>query len=138
MSHKSRLLASAALTGFALLGLSACAPAGPTPPTGDTSAAPSSTPTAQNDGGLSLEAPGCLIGDWYISEDELQVFYDSVSEASGSGVVFTVAGDTGLSMDGAQFEYTPDLTLTIGLPGSDGIATLNGSISGAYTADAGT
>ncbi|MCY7412641.1 MAG: hypothetical protein LH471_06345 [Salinibacterium sp.] len=66
------------------------------------------------------------------------MFYDSVTEASGSGVAFTVDGDTGLSFDSTQFEYTPDLALTIGLPGSEGVATLSGSISGAYTADAST
>ncbi len=136
MSYPSRLVTTATLASLALLGLSACAPTAA--PGGETSAPPSPAQTAANDGALSLEAPGCLIGDWYISQDELQGFYDSVTEASGSGVAFVVDGDTGLSFDGAQFEYTPDLTLTIGLPGSEGIATLIGSISGAYAADSGT
>jgi len=139
MPYNPSLVASAASVAIAsltLLGLAACTPA--SAPSGETSAAPSPAQTAPGDAALSLEAPGCLIGDWYISQAELQGFYDSVTEASGSGVAFTVDGDTGLSMDGAQFEYTPDMVLTIGLPGTEGIAALNGSITGSYTADTGT
>lgn len=81
-----------------------------------------------------MEPPKCLIGEWYISEEELQVFYDSVNEASDGAVSFTVDGDTGLSFDGTTFEYTPDLSLTISAPSTEGVGTLVGSISGPYTA----
>ncbi|MEQ1736056.1 MAG: hypothetical protein ABL886_06610, partial [Rhodoglobus sp.] len=49
-----------------------------------------------------------------------------------------VEGDTGLSFDGAAFEYTPDLTLNVSAPATEGVGTLLGSISGGYTADATT
>jgi hypothetical protein len=116
---------------LAVLALAACAPTGPsTPIAGSESATPTPTPEA-----LSLEPPECLIGDWFISQDELQVFYDSVSDATDGAVSFVVDGDTTLSFDGADFAYTPDLMLTISTPATEGVATLAGTISGEYAAD---
>ncbi len=130
-SSRIALVGTAAVT---LLSLAGCTPAGTVgvPTTGDGVVTPSPTSEA-----LNLEPPKCLIGDWYISQDELQVFYDSISVATDGAVSFGVEGDTGLSFDGTQFEYTPDLTLTVSTPATEGIATLLGTISGGYTADDG-
>ena len=128
----SRFVVTSAVSVLAVIGLAGCTPSGGTgsevPVAGpDASVAP----TAE---APSLEAPECLVGEWYFSQDELQKFYDSVSEASGAGLVFTVAGDTGLSFDGARFEYTPDFSLSLDLAGTTGVGTIVGSISGPYTA----
>ncbi|GAA1743889.1 hypothetical protein [Microcella frigidaquae] len=102
---------------------------------GDPAVDPGATaePTAPET--LSLEPPECLIGEWTITQEELQVFYDSVRDATDGAVTFVVEGDTGLSFTEADFAYTPDLTLTITTPATAGVATLSGSIAGGYTAD---
>lgn len=102
---------------------------------GDPAVDPGATlePTAPET--LSLEPPECLIGEWTITQEELQVFYDSVRDATDGAVTFVVDGDTGLSFDGTVFAYSPNLVLTISTPATEGIATLAGTISGAYTAD---
>jgi hypothetical protein len=115
----------------ALLSLAGCGPAAPSEPV----AGPSAEPGEPTPEALSLEPPQCLVGDWYISQEELQVFYDSVSEATDGAVSFIADGDTGLSFDGGGFAYTPDLVLTISTPATEGVATLSGTISGAYDAD---
>lgn len=114
---------------IAMLALAGCTPAGPATPVAGPDA---ESPTAE---ALNLEPPTCLIGDWYISQDELQVFYDSVSDATDGAVSFVADGDTTLSFDGAEFAYTPDLVLTISTPATEGVATLAGTISGEYAAD---
>jgi hypothetical protein len=105
--------------------LSACAPPAAEP---GTTAAPA--PVAAP----PLTGPGCLVGDWMIEQDQLQVFYDSVAEASGGGIEFTVDGDTGLSFDGDRYVYTPDLSLTLNAGGVEGVGVLAGTIEGTYTA----
>lgn len=128
----SRLVISAAVPLIAVATLAGCTPPGPVGPPTSGEGLPDETPTAE---ALNLEPPKCLIGDWYISQDELQVFYDSVSEATDGAVSFVAEGDTGLSFDGTLFEYTPDLRLDISTPATEGQATLTGSISGGYEAD---
>lgn len=130
----SWFVAATAVSIVALAALAGCTPNGPSaPPTSRDEVSDSPTPEV-----LSLDPPACLIGDWYISQDELQVFYDSVSDATDGAVSFEVEGDTGLSFDGSAFAYTPDLVLTIQTPATAGVATLTGSISGGYEADATT
>jgi hypothetical protein len=131
----SRLVVSAAVPLIAVAALAGCTPPGPVGPPTSGEDLPDETPTAE---ALSLEPPKCLIGDWYISQDQLQVFYDSVSDATDGAVSFIAEGDTGLSFDGTQFEYTPDLRLDISTPATEGQATIAGSISGGYEADATT
>lgn len=117
------------VTTAAVLALTGCGPAAPTTPVANDRTA---TPTPDT---LSLEPPACLIGDWTITQEELQVFYDSVRDATDGAVSFVVEGDTGLSFDGTVFAYEPDLVLTISTPATEGVATLAGTISGAYSAD---
>lgn len=118
----------------AMLLLAGCTPT----PAVDPAVEPSTESSEPSSEALNLEPPQCLVGDWYISQEELQVFYDSVRDATDGAVTFVVDGDTGLSFDGSAFAYTPDLTLAISTPASEGVATLAGSISGGYTADATT
>lgn len=127
----SRFAFASTATLLAALALAGCTPnnTGGVPTSGDGFA--TDTPTSE---ALSLEPPECLIGDWYISQAELQVFYDSVNEASDGAVTFTVQGDTGLSFDGTSFEYTPDLRLSISTPSTEGVGTLVGTIAGPYSA----
>lgn len=121
-----------AAVAISLLAIAGCTPAVAPPTAGPDIDGDSASPSPD---GLDLVPPGCLIGEWTITQEELQVFYDSVAEATDGAVSFVAEGDTGLSFDGAQFAYTPDLVLTIQTPATEGVATLSGTISGAYAAD---
>jgi hypothetical protein len=125
MPRVSLSLTASTLT---LLALTACTPTTTTPVARDDSPSPTSAT-------LSLEPPECLVGEWTITQEELQVFYDSVRDATDGAVSFVVEGDTGLAFDGSTFAYEPDLVLTISTPATEGVATLAGTISGGYTAD---
>jgi hypothetical protein len=128
----NRALLALTVPVIAVLTLAGCAPTGTTTPVAGPDA---ESPSAE---ALSLEPPQCLVGDWTITQDELQVFYDSVRDATDGAVSFVVEGDTGLSFDGSVFAYEPDLTLTISTPATEGVATLAGTISGGYIADSTT
>lgn len=126
ITNRSIAFGCAALAVAALAGCTPGDAVAPTPPPTQETIAP------------VLEGPECLVGNWYVAEDQLQVFYDSVSAASGNAVVFAVDGDTLLSFDGARYKYEPDLYLTVTTGGVEGVARLRGTIAGDYTADATT
>lgn len=77
--------------------------------------------------------PACLIGDWRITQDQMQVFYDAVS-ASTEGLSLTIVGDTGLSFTEADYLYTPGFTLQLEVAGVSGEGVTTGSIGGTWTA----
>jgi hypothetical protein len=103
-------------------------------------ASESATPDAAPDASVSEPAeeksasgPECLIGDWYIAEDQMQAFYSAVSE-SNSGVDITVEGGTGLSFADTTYTYRPDFAILLHAAGADGKGSITGGISGDYTA----
>jgi hypothetical protein len=109
------------------VGLVGCTAAPATDP--DTSSAPSTAPEEEAVAG----GPECLVGDWYITQEEMQGFYDVVTAESGTG--FTVDGGTGLTFTESTFTYTPQFTLGLDFAGNAGTGTIVGAISGDYTAD---
>ena len=117
----------------ALRALTACSVGEPTEaePDGapDPEASASSDPVDPTD-------PGCLVGDWRIAQDQMQVFYDAVSAAS-EGLALTIVGDTGLSFTDTEYLYTPGFTLQLEVAGLVGEGVTTGSIGGTWTADAG-
>lgn len=120
-----RLVAATSAAALALLGLAGCAPADTSGSGSDsgTTTAPTSDPVA---------GPECLIGDWLISDSEMNKFYAVVGEATGT--TFTIEGDTTLSFTTDQFTYTPDFSLVMTTAGVDATGRLAGAISGTYTA----
>jgi hypothetical protein len=78
--------------------------------------------------------PECLVGDWQISQEQMQSFYDTL--AANSGVDgFEVEGGTGLSFTGTTYAYTPDFALSMSASGMPVTAAISGTIAGDYTAD---
>ncbi|OYX53347.1 MAG: hypothetical protein B7Y93_07785 [Micrococcales bacterium 32-70-13] len=75
--------------------------------------------------------PACLIGDWRITQEALQGFYDGVS-GSTEGLAFTVEGDTGLSFTADSYVYTPAFTLLLDIASVQGQAVTTGSIGGGW------
>lgn len=102
---------------------------------GDESAPPEgeSAGDSEPDAAAAPEGPECLIGDWRISEEEMQSFYDSMDTPAE----FAISGDTGLRFAEDTYEYTPNFTLEMNVAGQDASGTMTGSITGSYTTDAG-
>ena len=104
--------------------------------TADPDASPSGEATGGSDGSggdTEIDQSTCLIGDWRITQDQMQVFYDAVGAESGGGLTMTTDGDTGLSFTETSYTYTPDFTLTLTFDaGIDGTGTITGSIRGDY------
>lgn len=114
------------------------APAPPTteaPATTSTTAAPTTTTEAPTTT-TEPPAPGaCLVGDWVITEEQMNVFYDQIEATSGGELSIQISGSTGLTFttDG-RFEYTPDFTLELEVIGAGGSGVTGGLIGGTYQA----
>ncbi len=129
MTRLTLALPALALTAFTIAGCSAAAP-DPAPGT-TTTAAPGAAPEE-----VAASGPECLVGDWYIAQDQMQAFYDAVN--ASNDVTFTVEGGTGLSFSESSYTYTPEFALALELSGLAGVGTIAGAISGDYTADEST
>jgi len=122
------------LVASILLGVLATAGcAAPSAPSGESSGSATPTPTSEAPPEV-VSGPDCLIGDWFIAQDQLQAFYDGLSAETG-GLVFTIDGGTGLSFTDTTFAYTPEFSLRLEIAGIAGTGTIVGAIAGAYTAD---
>ncbi|MBX3099680.1 MAG: hypothetical protein KF761_08875 [Salinibacterium sp.] len=108
--------------------LSACSP--PAPETAPSAAA------GVTEGAEEFDPATCLIGEWTITEEQMQVFYDKVSEGV-DGITFDVQGDTGLTFRESDYSYLPDFTLGMTVAGTPASGTIAGSINGDYTVDGG-
>jgi len=80
--------------------------------------------------------PACLIGDWRITQEQMQVFYDAVSSGT-EGLALTIDGDTGLSFTESDYVYTPEFVLRLDTAGLVGEGVTTGSIGGTWTAEDG-
>ncbi|MFF2370589.1 hypothetical protein [Agromyces sp. NPDC058110] len=93
------------------------------------------------DGDATAPAPGdCLVGDWVLADDQMQAFYDQVNvDLSEYGIVYDPTGSAGLAFkaDGT-YAYSPNLSLAVDIAGLPAEATMSGTLSGQYTADAST
>lgn len=77
---------------------------------------------------------GCLVGDWVISGDSMQTFYDGAT-AGATGLTITVAGAAHLSFTEDAYQWRPDFTLELTLDaGMGATGTVSGTIDGHYTA----
>lgn len=81
--------------------------------------------------------PACLVGDWQIAQDQMQSFYDTLSDGV-DGVSVDIEGSTGLSFTATEYRYTPDFTLLLTIEGvGTGEGVTSGSLGGGYTAEDG-
>jgi hypothetical protein len=129
-----RALAAAALIVFGTSALTACASPSPEPTGAGTATASAGDSTATEPSEESAPTgPECLIGDWYIAEDQMQEFYSAVSESS-SDFSISVSGGTGLSFSETTYTYTPDFAILLEVAGMEGKGAITGAISGDYSA----
>lgn len=112
-------------------------PAVTEPPATDAPAetsAPADT-SADDDGGAD-----CLVGDWVITEDEMNAYYDALEAAlSGTGPAPTidVAGQVLVTFTPTEYTYTGNFDLTLGVAGQEGTGASTGTVSGSWMPDGG-
>jgi len=131
MSIESRRVSALAAASLLSLGaLTACAS-----PDADPGAADTETDvTAPDDvDEYAAGGPECLIGDWYIAQDQMQAFYGALSDTNEDFNI-TVEGGTGLAFSDTSYTYTPDFSIILQTSGIDGEGTITGGISGDYVA----
>ncbi len=98
-----------------------------TAPATTTTAAPTTTTEPEPDPAT------CLVGDWIVSEDEMNVFYEAIRIGTPGLDQLSVTGFTTLSFtaDG-RYEYGPAFTLTLSVSGITGTGEASGAIGGTY------
>jgi hypothetical protein len=81
----------------------------------------------------TVDQSTCLIGDWLITEAEMNKFYDALEGEVGGGFEIDIEGDTGLSFTATDYVYAPNFTLALTFDaGIDGTGSILGTISGDY------
>lgn len=75
----------------------------------------------------------CLVGDWIVSEDQMNAFYGAL--VADSPVTITVVGTAPLwfAPDGT-YGWAPDFALTLDVAGQVGTGVAGGTITGHWTA----
>ncbi len=133
-----RALLALALTGT--LALTGCSGAGDEP--ADDPEAGAEAPTTEEAGaeaGAESDPldPACLVGDWVLTQEQMQGFYDAMTSET-EGATFDAAGTAGLSFTATEYRWTPEFTLTLELPMIEAEAVTTGTLGGTYTASEGT
>lgn len=126
--------ASLSLSGCATLGAgnnsSGAAPdSADTTPTGEGQSSEVLEVEAESSGPTNAE---CLVGDWIVTESELQGFYDTVNVSQAT---FSIAGDMRLAFTDDTYQFLPDFALTLEISGIDAVGEIVGDVNGSYTAD---
>lgn len=93
-----------------------------------TAAAASTTVPSTGDG-------ECLVGDWVVTESEMNEYYDGLMSTLDAPMTFDVTGSAPLSFaaDGT-YRWNPDFTLTVELMGQLGTGVAGGTITGVWSA----
>ena len=79
----------------------------------------------------------CLIGDWVITQDELNAYLDTVTAGFGDGpapVEIDVVGQALLTFTASDYVYTADFDLTLVVAGITGTGVSTGTVSGTWKA----
>lgn len=92
-------------------------------------------PEAEPAGGT---LPDCLVGNWVVSDAELNAYYDAVAANIGDGAVtFDTVGTPGITFTETEYVYSGDFTLILSLAGQTGSGVATGSAIGNYTVEDG-
>ncbi len=132
MRHDYAVRSAIATTAALLLVLAGCSAGGATDaevePTD--ASAEGSTETATPSDPLD---PACLVGDWVLTQEQMQSFYDAVA-SEAEGITFTAEGSAGLSFTATDYRWTPEFTLVLEVAGLEGRGATSGTLGGTYTA----
>ena len=128
--------ASLALTALALLVLAGCTTGGTTDAEVDPDAPTSGEEVETEAPPADPLDPACLVGDWILTQEQMQSFYDAVASET-EGITFTAEGQAGLSFTETDYRWTPEFTLSLEVAGLEGQGVTTGTLGGTYTASEG-
>jgi len=76
----------------------------------------------------------CLVGDWVVTEDQMNAFYAALTSTFDSPVEISVVGSAPLTFgaDGT-YGWAPDFTLTLSVVGQTGTGVTGGTITGDWS-----
>ena len=109
------------------------------PEAADDTASPASDP-ATTDAPLSAvpaqDVDGaCLIGEWVVTEDEMNAFYEGVTATLSVPLTMSVEGSAPITFDADHtYAWAPAFTLTVEVVGQVGTGVSGGSIIGDWSA----
>jgi hypothetical protein len=78
----------------------------------------------------------CLVGDWVITEEEMNAYYDALEvalAASGPAPTIAVAGQVLVTFTPTDYTYTANFDLTLGVAGQEGTGASTGNVTGSWT-----
>ncbi|MAT03909.1 MAG: hypothetical protein CL424_02560 [Acidimicrobiaceae bacterium] len=103
-----------------------------------TTAAPTTTLPEPSPTTTAAPTGDCLVGNWVISDSEMNAFYDTIEGQIDAGdVEISISGQTRLDFTADTFRYTPAFTLTLDVVGQTGEGVTSGSVGGTYVGDDG-
>lgn len=108
-------------------------PATDAPPASDPPPATDAPPPTSDSGGSA----DCLIGNWVITLDEMNAYYDALEvalDAPGFDITIT-SGAVGLVMGPDTYEYSANFALDVSVSGTAGSGQTSGAVSGAWSSD---
>ena len=110
-------------------------PPAPTEPpvVGGVAGSDASTPDAP-----APDAGECLVGDWVVTEEQMDAFYSGLMSTLEAPLTIDTVGSAPLSFaaDGT-YEWAPGFTLTVEVAGASGTGEVAGTITGNWTATEG-
>ncbi len=77
----------------------------------------------------------CLVGDWVISQDEMNGYYDALEAnlaVDGPSPDFDIVGNVLLSFGETDYTYVGDFDLTIDVAGQTGTGQTSGTVTGTW------
>ena len=129
---------------LALFALAGCSGGGDTeasssPSTSAASRTPTPAPEPTTD--AAADDPACLYGTWTLDQAGLTAYFDQINQlmaAQGAMVEFSPEGSAVLVIDDAgTFDWVPTTVTTAKIAEQEMIVTMNGTLSGTYTASPG-
>ena len=105
------------------------------PPATDLPATDPPPPVTQAPAGDEGE---CLVGDWVVTEDQMNAFYSGLMSTLEAPIGIDAAGSASLSFaaDGT-YRWAPDFALTVEVAGQRGTGVTGGTITGDWSAAGG-
>jgi hypothetical protein len=104
-------------------------------PSTDGAAGDSAAPTST---APEPDAGECLVGDWVVTEEQMDAYYSGMMSTLEAPLTIDTAGSAPLSFaaDGT-YEWAPEFTLTVEVAGASGTGEVGGTITGNWTATEG-
>jgi len=95
------------------------------------------TDSSTTEAPTTTEAPAegdCLIGDWVVTDEQMDLFYDGVMGTLQTPLMIDTVGSAPLSFaaDGT-YSWAPDFVLTVDIAGQSGAGDVGGTITGNWT-----